>query len=124
VCVVRYLFLSLSLLLGVLFFFAFLSFSTPTEVLDKMPDPTVGGEDLDSYRARFNGAIISTYVFVMLVVPAKLWCRITIGGWSNVRLDDYLSIITLALANGFFWIVAMGMCSLGMGGKTRGIWMY
>lgn len=89
-----------------------------------MSDPTVGGEDLDSYRARFNGAIISTYVFVMLIVPAKIWCRISIGGWSNVRLDDYLSIITLALANGFFWIVAMGMRSPGMGGNTWEAWMY
>lgn len=73
-----------------------------------MSAPDAGGEDLDSYRARFNGAIISTYVFVMLVVPAKIWCRISIGGWHNVRLDDYLSIVTLALANGFFWITAVG----------------
>lgn len=73
-----------------------------------MSGPT-GGEDLASFQARFYGAIISTYVLAMLIVPAKIGCRLSLGSWANVRLDDYLSIATLAIANGFFWVVVVGM---------------
>jgi hypothetical protein len=76
-----------------------------------MSDPT-GGEDLDSFhsfQAQLLGAIISTYVLAMLIVPAKIGCRLSLGGWANVRLDDYLSIATLAIANAFFWVVVVGM---------------
>lgn len=73
-----------------------------------MSDSAVGGESLGDFRARLDAAIITTYVFVMLIVPAKIWCRVSIGGWPNVRLDDYLSLVTLALANVFFWVMVFG----------------
>ncbi|KAM0816202.1 putative Integral membrane protein [Seiridium cardinale] len=66
-------------------------------------------EDLEYFRARLNGAAISTYVLVMLVVPLKLWCRASSGGWRNLGLDDYLSVLALGCANVFFYICMYGM---------------
>lgn len=73
-----------------------------------MSELHTGGEPLDAYRARLDGATIAMYAAAMFIVPAKISCRISVGGWSNVRLDDYLSVITLVLANGFFWITNQG----------------
>jgi hypothetical protein len=46
----------------------------------------------------------------MLLVPLKVYCRKRHGGWRNVQMDDYMSIIALLLANGFFYVCIIGMC--------------
>ncbi|ETS84418.1 hypothetical protein PFICI_02443 [Pestalotiopsis fici W106-1] len=66
-------------------------------------------EDLEQFRARLNGAAISTYILVMLVVPLKLWCRTAVSGWKGLGLDDYLCVLALACANVFFYICMCGM---------------
>ncbi|KAI4595387.1 hypothetical protein KJ359_007062 [Pestalotiopsis sp. 9143b] len=66
-------------------------------------------ESLEEFRARLNGAATSTYVLVMLVVPLKLWCRVTVAGWKGFGLDDYLCVLALACANVFFYICMCGM---------------
>ncbi|KNG49534.1 integral membrane protein [Stemphylium lycopersici] len=44
----------------------------------------------------------------MVVVPLKIWCRFRHRGWLNVQWDDYMSIVALALANGFFYVCIIG----------------
>jgi len=44
----------------------------------------------------------------MLLVPLKLYCRKRSGGWSNIRLDDYMSVVALLFANGFFYVCIIG----------------
>jgi hypothetical protein len=51
----------------------------------------------------------STYILIMLLVPLKIYCRKRSGGWRNVRLDDYMTIVALAMANGFFYTCIIGM---------------
>lgn len=65
-------------------------------------------EDLVQFRARLNGAAISTYVLVMLIVPLKLWCRAAVSGWKGLGLDDYLCVLALACANVFFYLCMCG----------------
>lgn len=65
-------------------------------------------ETLEEFRARLNGAATSTYILVMLVVPLKLWCRVTVAGWKGFGLDDYLCVLALACANVFFYICMCG----------------
>ncbi|RMZ71660.1 integral membrane [Pyrenophora seminiperda CCB06] len=68
-----------------------------------------------AYRHRLDGVAITTYVLVMLLVPLKIFCRQRHGGWHNVRMDDYMSMVALACANGFFYICIIGMRpSLGL----------
>ncbi|KAF2848189.1 hypothetical protein T440DRAFT_500551 [Plenodomus tracheiphilus IPT5] len=45
----------------------------------------------------------------MILVPLKLWCRRRAGGWSNIGLDNYLTILSLLVANAFFWTCMIGM---------------
>ncbi|KAF7541823.1 hypothetical protein G7054_g180 [Neopestalotiopsis clavispora] len=59
-------------------------------------------EDLVQFRARLNGAAISTYILVMLIVPLKLWCRAAVSGWKGLGLDDYLCVLALACAKRLF----------------------
>ncbi|KAF2733359.1 hypothetical protein EJ04DRAFT_565153 [Polyplosphaeria fusca] len=66
-------------------------------------------ESLDAFRSRLDGAAISTYVVVMIVVPLKLWCRKRSGGWRNLGLDDLISVIALLLANAFIYVCLIGM---------------
>ena len=79
----------------------------------------LGGESFDSFRPRFDGAAISTYALAMVAVPTKLWCRSRVSGMASMGWDDLLCVITLIFANGFFWVVMIGMwlllvlCSLG-----------
>lgn len=69
-------------------------------------------ESLQVFRKRLDGAAISTYVLIMTLVPLKLWCRKRAGGWTNLGLDDALSVLSLLIANGFFWVCLIGMwCS-------------
>ncbi|KAF2794214.1 hypothetical protein K505DRAFT_337152 [Melanomma pulvis-pyrius CBS 109.77] len=66
-------------------------------------------ESLESFHHRLDGAAISTYVLIMILVPLKLWCRKRAGGWRNLGLDDAISVVSLLSANGFFWICIIGM---------------
>ena len=62
----------------------------------------------EDYRRRLDGVAYTTYILIMLLVPLKIFCRKKAGGWSNVRLDDYVSLLALALANGFFFVCIIG----------------
>lgn len=68
-----------------------------------------GTESLETFRHRLDGATISTYTLVMILVPLKLWCRRRSGGWSNLGWDDVITVISLLIANGFVWVSLIGM---------------
>jgi hypothetical protein len=68
-------------------------------------------ESLESFHRRLDGAAISTYALVMILVPLKIWCRRKAGGWGNIGLDDAITVVSLLSANGFFWICMIGMNS-------------
>lgn len=63
----------------------------------------------ENYRRRLDGVAYATYILIMVVVPLKIFCRKKAGGWSNVRWDDFMSLVSLALANGFFFVCIIGM---------------
>ena len=63
---------------------------------------TASGYSSEYVRHNLDGSAISTYVLVMLIVPLKLWCRLT-GGMSNLGWDAALAIASLVIANGFFF---------------------
>jgi hypothetical protein len=66
-------------------------------------------ETLEQFRARLDGAAISSYILVMLVVPLKLWCRTTGGARaSSLGWDDTISVVALASANAFFFVCMLG----------------
>jgi hypothetical protein len=72
-------------------------------------------ESLVAFRQRLDGIAIFTYILIMVLVPLKIWCRYRNRGWRNVQWDDYMSIVALALANGFFYVCVIGMReSLGL----------
>ncbi|CAI6337187.1 unnamed protein product [Periconia digitata] len=72
-------------------------------------------ESLDAFRRRLDGVAYATYIIVMLVVPLKVYCRKKAGGWSNVGMDDYATLVALALANAFFYVCIIDMrISLGL----------
>ena len=48
----------------------------------------------------------------MLVVPLKVWCRKKAGGWANVGMDDWATLVALGVANAFFYVCIIGMISL------------
>jgi hypothetical protein len=62
-----------------------------------------GQESYEAFRVRFDGAAISTYALLMIVVPMKIWCRTQVSGWKSIGWDDWLSVATLAFANVWFW---------------------
>lgn len=73
------------------------------------PQPdTMDVESLEHYRRRLDGAAISTYVMVMILVPLKLWCRKRSGGWRNLGLDDFITVVSLLFASAFFWLCLIG----------------
>ncbi|KAF2676292.1 hypothetical protein K458DRAFT_351886 [Lentithecium fluviatile CBS 122367] len=57
------------------------------------------------FRARFDGAIITTYAVAMVVVPLKVWCRKRTGGWQNMGWDELFTLIATLSVSGVFWIV-------------------
>ena len=61
-------------------------------------------EPYGAFRARLDGAAISTFAMATLSVPAKIWCRTRTTGWRSLGWDDLLSVVTLVWANAFFWI--------------------
>jgi hypothetical protein len=65
-----------------------------------------------AYRMRLDGVAYMTYVLMTIFVPLKLWCRRRAGGWSNIGWDDYLTVVALFIANGFFWTCMIGKSSL------------
>ena len=68
-----------------------------------------GESNFDAYRRSFDGAAISTYVLMMLTVPAKIWCRKQASSNGRVALDDILSIVSLVFANVFFYLAMIGI---------------
>lgn len=58
-------------------------------------------ESLHTFRMRLLGSALSTYVFIMLLVPLKLYCRVRQGGWTNLKWDDVLTVTTLVFASCF-----------------------
>lgn len=64
--------------------------------------------DSNAYRIRLDGVAYTTYVLMTLFVPLKLWCRRRAGGWANIGLDDYMTVVALLVANGFFWTCMIG----------------
>jgi hypothetical protein len=79
--------------------------SSTTFVRYTVPDM----ESLESFHRRLDGAAISTYVLIMVLVPLKLWCRRKAGGWRNIGVDDAITVVSLLSANAFFWICMVGM---------------
>jgi hypothetical protein len=61
-----------------------------------------------AFHRRLDGVAYSTYILIMLLVPLKVYCRKRSGGWQNVRMDDYMTIVALAFANGFFYTCIIG----------------
>jgi hypothetical protein len=55
----------------------------------------------------------------MIFVPLKIYCRKRSGGWGNVRMDDYLSVVALMFANGFFYVSIIGTPELQERIKAR-----
>ncbi|KAF1830495.1 hypothetical protein BDW02DRAFT_572956 [Decorospora gaudefroyi] len=66
-------------------------------------------ESIESFHRRLDGVAYTTYILIMLLVPLKVYCRKRSGGWANVRLDDYLSLLALVFANAFFYVCIIGM---------------
>jgi hypothetical protein len=64
-----------------------------------------------AYRMRLDGVAYTTYALMTLFVPLKLWCRRRAGGWANIGLDDYMTVLALFIANGFFWSCMAGTFS-------------
>ena len=62
-------------------------------------------------RHNLDGSIIFTYILVMLIVPLKLACRIP-SGMNTLGWDDYLAVVSLVIANGFFYSTIIGKLSL------------
>ena len=68
-------------------------------------------ETYHEFRARFDGAIITTYAVAMIVVPLKLWCRKKAGGWSNMGLDEVFTVFGAAFVTSVFATIYAGMLS-------------
>ncbi|CAH0027323.1 unnamed protein product [Clonostachys rhizophaga] len=68
-----------------------------------------GQESYEAFRVRFDGAAISTYALLMIVVPMKIWCRTQVSGWKSIGWDDWLSVATLAFVNVWFWDNMIGV---------------
>jgi hypothetical protein len=59
-------------------------------------------------RANLDGAAISTYAAVMLIVPLRMWCRTNKAGWAGLGWDDALTFVALIFDNAFFYNVMIG----------------
>lgn len=69
-------------------------------------------ESYSHFQGRLYGSAITTYVLVCLIVPVKLWCRVSRsvgGGNSRLGLDDALSVLALFIASAFFFVCMLGM---------------
>lgn len=69
----------------------------------------MAGGDLDAFRACLDGVAISTYILAMMVVPAKIWCRVKTSSMSKVGWEEAFSAITLVWVNAVFWILMLRM---------------
>jgi hypothetical protein len=61
------------------------------------------GTDPLVLRQRLDGAVIATYILVMLVVPLRFLCRKV--GKSGFWADDWLAMASLVFANAIFYTV-------------------
>jgi hypothetical protein len=66
---------------------------------------TPGRETYQQFRARFDGAIITTYIVAMVLVPLKIWCRKRTGGWANMGLDELFTLIAMLCVSAVFWAI-------------------
>jgi hypothetical protein len=63
----------------------------------------------EQVRQNLDGAAISTYTLVMLIVPLKFACRFYSGqGLSTLGWDDVFVAIACVFANSFFWTTMTG----------------
>ncbi|KAL1596982.1 hypothetical protein SLS60_008564 [Paraconiothyrium brasiliense] len=62
-------------------------------------------ETYEQFRGRFDGAIITTYAFAMVVVPLKIWCRKRAGGWSNMGWDEIFTLLGAAFVTSTFAVI-------------------
>jgi hypothetical protein len=65
-------------------------------------------ETYEQFRARFDGALITTYTVAMLLVPLKIWCRKRTGGWSNMGIDELFTLFATLTVSGVFWTIMAG----------------
>jgi hypothetical protein len=69
---------------------------------------TQGEETYEQFRARLDGALITTYTVAMILVPLKIWCRKRTGGWSNMGMDELFTLIATLCVSGVFWVIMAG----------------
>jgi hypothetical protein len=65
-------------------------------------------ETYEQFRARFDGAIITTYVVAITLVPLKIWCRKRAGGWRNMGFDEVLTVLAAGFVTGVFTVIYTG----------------
>lgn len=65
-------------------------------------------ETYEAFRARFDGAIITTYVVAMCLVPLKIWCRKSAGGWAIMGADEIFTLCGAAFVTGVFAVIYSG----------------
>ncbi|KAF9737394.1 hypothetical protein PMIN06_001201 [Paraphaeosphaeria minitans] len=70
-----------------------------------MASTAAKGETYEEFRSRLDGAIITTYIFAMLVVPLKIWCRKRTGGWSIMGADEIFTLCGAAFVTGTFAVI-------------------
>lgn len=83
---------------------------------------TVSDETYEQFRARFDGALITTYAVAMILVPLKIWCRKRTGGWSNMGLDEIFTVTATLCVSGVFWIIMSAVRPL-LGKRTADVAM-
>lgn len=65
-------------------------------------------ESYEAFRGRFDGALITTYVVAMLVVPLKIWCRKRAGGWSIMGADEIFTLCAAVFVTATFTVIYSG----------------
>lgn len=65
-------------------------------------------ETFAEFRTRFDGAIITTYIVAMILVPLKIWCRNRAGGWANMGFDEISTLLAAMLVTSVFVVIYTG----------------
>lgn len=65
-------------------------------------------ETFAEFRARFDGAIITTYVVAMILVPLKIWCRKKAGGLGNMGFDEISTLLAAGFVTSVFAVIYTG----------------
>jgi len=92
---------------------------------------TAGHESVASFRARYDAAVITTYVAMVIVVVARIWGRsmqtrdnstsIT-APFRNLGLDDWLTMVTFVFVSVELWVIYYCRCSLSFFWSRPGVW--